>query len=405
MKSRSFFLICSYVREICLPEPGEETILAVMKRTAAILLWICPAALCPAGDAFYVWQQQWSSRVVAAVTNEPATDIYFLATVVPAKGESTLVEVPWAALEASGHRFVPVIRVPLNAFGRDDELLRIADKLKRFDEIQIDLDCPESRLMEYAGMLTRLRPQLPQEKLSITALPAHLGNPAFSEVAAAVDEYTLQVHGLEVPKQISDSAELMNHRVALRAIGRADTLGRSCRVALPCYAYELNFDPETGRFLYLTAERPARRGDTQKRRIAASPADLIELQQHSPRVIWFRLPVEGDRLCLPRAALSEIQSGRAPADGIGIDVTRVSDTTLELTLSNTNVIHAVEAEMSLEWNAPRGAFDLYDGSACPDCVPGQLPTRLTTAIPPPGQSVRIGWFSSAEIPTLKVTFR
>ncbi|MDF7801077.1 DUF3142 domain-containing protein [Pontiellaceae bacterium B1224] len=385
-----------------------------MKQLVLLLSLIFLPSLCVAQNAFYVWQQLWSSNVLEAVCAEPATTLYPVATVVPASGTSTLVQIPWNEVAATDHRFVPVIRIPLQAFNRNDlepELVRLAHALKPFDEIQLDLDCPESRMNEYADLISNLRKQIPQPVLSITVLPCHVGNRSFQRLAETVDSYVLQVHGLAVPETFDDPAELMNRKTADRAIRQAEAWGRPYSIALPCYAYELNFDPTSEKFMYLTAEGPSRRRPTLKKRIAADPADLIDLVstfqtlEHAEQIIWFRLPVKGDRLCLPRPTLCNIEAGELPMSGIECVATAISPTTLELALYNTNVIHATRAELTFTWDKPSGAFDLYQNIDRKQIVPGQLPTTLSVDLPAPGQSVKLGWFSSTNSPKTTVNLK
>ena len=385
-----------------------------MKTAAAILILNLMCGVCTATPSFYVWQQLWSSNVTAAVRAEPATTMYPVAAVVPAAGKSRLVAIPWEQLGGTKHDFVPTVRIPLKAFNRadiEDELVRIAQQLDRFGEIQLDLDCPESRLEEYTGLVRRLRKRIPQKQLSITALPSHLDNRTFPALAAAVDYYVVQVHGLSVPQRIDEQAELMNPAVAQRALAEAESIGRPYAVALPCYAYEMNFDGASGRFLFLTAERPARRAHTVKRRIAAHPADLVRLLsrirtlEHARGIIWFRLPVEGDRLCLPRPALKTIMQGALPGHDTGCTAHPISGSTLELSLRNGNVIDFCTAEVEILWPYPRGAFDLYQGAEADGHPPGFLPERIVVELPPPGRTKKIGWFSALHPPTLTVKLK
>ncbi|MDF7807249.1 DUF3142 domain-containing protein [Pontiellaceae bacterium B12219] len=385
-----------------------------MKHIAPILCLIFLSGMCRAQHAFYVWQQLWSDNVLEAVLEEPATTLYPVVTVMPVTGESTLMQIPWEKLKETKHRFVPVIRIPLKAFNRPDietELVRLADKLTQFDEIQLDLDCPERRIQEYTALLSKLRKKLPQPILSITVLPSHMGNRSFRELVKTTDYYVLQVHGLSVPKHLNDTAELLNRKTADRAIEQAEALGHPYAIALPCYAYELNFNPETGQFSSLTAEGPARRKPSIKKRIAADPMDLVELVarfqslEQARQIIWFRLPAAGDRLCLPRPTLEKIKAGILPAPGIHCEATPISPTTVELTLHNTNIIHATVAELALKWDHPTGAFDLYQPISTPDKIPGQLPKRLTAPIPPPGHPLKLGWFSTANPPTITVNLK
>lgn len=367
-------------------------------------------------DRFYVWQQEWSSSVIAAVFNETLATLYPLAAVVPKEGNCTLINVPWGKLAVADRPVVPVVRIPLGAFKRTDiasELNRITRRLYetaetlRIDEIQLDLDCPERLLPEYHQLIIAYRRDWPDLKLSITALPAHLNNASFRPLAEAVDYYVLQVHGLDVPATFNDQAELLKLSIAERAIRQAEDLERPYRIALPCYAYELNFDQDSGDFLFLTAEHLVENRETIKKRIAANPADLIALLDECQRlkvaegIIWFRLPVEGDRLCLPRAALAKIQQGKQPADQVECRTHRISDTTLELELFNGNTIHAATASLKLDWPESIGTYDLYQ-HVDKESLSARLPTELSISMPPPGEAVRLGWFESKQPPTIKI---
>ena len=397
-----------------LPLLGKPDRVATMKQGIGILFIVFMANLCLAQNSFYVWQQLWSSNVIEAVVNEPATTMYPIATVVPPRGKSKLVRIPWDTLRKTSHRFIPVIRVPLKAFNRADiveELVRIATELSGTEEIQLDLDCPESRLEEYARLIVEFRERVPNRKVSITALPSQLNNRAFPELAATTDYYVLQVHGLNVPKNINETAELMNPRTAKKAISRAEALGHPYSIALPCYAYELNFDPASGAFLFLTAERPVRRQQTIKKRVAANPNDLIQLLEifqqlkHARDIIWFRLPVAGDRLCLPRPTLATIESGECPGNAVECTTRAISDRSIEIELRNQNTIHAQSAMLTLNWKNPRGSFDCHGEAVATAGAPGMLPSEIRVPIPLPGQSTTIGWFETSTPPTITLSLK
>lgn len=356
-------------------------------------------------DAYYVWQQHWSSNVLAAVESETAASLYPLACVVPKSGKSTLTTIPWKRLSTLEHHYIPVIRIPLSAFKRPDladeldgVILRLIRKMEpvQLTEIQLDLDCPERLLGRYLELLKAYRKAHPNLRLSITALPVHLKHKTFHKLADATDYYVIQIHGINVPREYGDPAELLNRTTADKALRQAEALGHPYRVALPCYAYELNFNPASGAFLFLTAEKTTRRTDTIKQRIATDHRDLVELHKitQAQGVIWFRLPVEGDRLCLPRPTLADIQSGKLPKDDVQCRIRPVSDSTTELELYNGNTIHAHQAVLKLSWPKPTGAYDLYRGIHASPPAPGRLPTEITVPMPPPGDAVKIGWFQA-----------
>lgn len=368
-------------------------------------------------DRFYVWQQLWSTNVLSAVANEPTTTIYPVAAVVPEQGSTRPVDIPWKQLAALKHHVVPTIRIPLDAFKRDDiakELSRITKMLQQnakpisFNEIQFDLDCPERLIPEYTKLVSQYRQKQPTLRLSITALPCHLNNSTFKPLAQATDNYVLQVHGLEIPNHIDDPSSLLDLKTAERAIRQAEALGHPYHIALPCYAYELNFDADSGNFLYLTAEGSSPKSNTIKKRIAADQTDLIALQKklpelkHAQGIIWFRLPVEGDRLCTPRADLKELQNGIKTTAAATCRVQRISHSTVELELTNENAIQATTAVLHIDWPKPIGIFDLYQRISTGSILPDQLPTELTVPLPGPGELIKIGWFETSKPPTINI---
>ncbi len=371
-----------------------------------IALFLANNAL--ANDSFYVWQQLWLPAVCDAVVSEDSTEIYPLICVVPASGEPELVKIPWGEISKSRHEFVPVIRIPLSAFNRKDLLQvlgSIVDDLQTsigsFSEIQFDLDCPTRRLNEYSDLIADFRDKFKQLKLSVTVLPTHLGSRDFARLADSVDYYVLQVHGLDVPKNVKDRAELLNRSVADLALKRADKLGRPFKVALPTYAYELNFYAESGKFSHLTAESGSSRGGFRKKRIAASFFDLVELQDSiknidcAQGVIWFRLPVSGDRLCWPRATISELQKGEIPEARVRCKVNRINEKTIEILVLNENVIQSNKVEVVVDWPIAFGAFDLFDSVETREDFSVMFPRKMVVQLPAPGEWVKVGWFQVA----------
>jgi hypothetical protein len=374
-------------------------------------------------DSFYIWQQMWSDNVVTAVTAEASgTDLYPLVCVVPSAGHGLLVNIPWNRLPHDDYSYTPVIRIPLRAFRREDisdELDRITQTLissmepVELKKIQFDLDCPERLLSEYLKLVQSYRRKYPALRLSITALPSHLKHGIFHKLAASADYYVLQVHGIEIPETSVSKAELLNMSVVQKALCQADAVNLPYRVALPCYAYELNFDPGSKNFLFLTAEKPAGHFDALKMRSAARNEDLIELidiihrSQVAKGVIWFRLPVEGDRLCLPRKTIAEIQSGVLPVDDVRCRILPVSSSTIELEVYNANVIHSTRVELHIQWPDSGGSWDVFQSIDVKKTVPGKLPETIYLPMPPPQESLKIGWFraGSNRYPEIEVILK
>ena len=91
----------------------------------------------------------------------------------------------------------------------------VSQLAERWPEVQIDYDCPQSRLSEYEDLLEMWRPDPTSVKFSMTALPCWLGEDAFADVLASVDDYVLQVHSLHLPSKGEQWVSLIEESEAL----------------------------------------------------------------------------------------------------------------------------------------------------------------------------------------------
>ena len=154
----------------------------------------------------YIWQRVWTPQVIAAA--QRSADLVRTWRVLVAEADSTghwiKVAVPWEALQSTGRPIVAVVRID----GRLDDT-RMPPLLDRIallaatpavSGLEIDYDCPTSKLVAYAGFLDALRARLLTTlKLSITALPTWMNSPALERLAPNLDELVLQVHAVDDP--------------------------------------------------------------------------------------------------------------------------------------------------------------------------------------------------------------
>jgi hypothetical protein len=338
----------------------------------------------------YVWQREASPELTRALAEarEALHALYPLAAEInwDAARRPTLTRVPLdhAALAAHGKIGGLVLRIgPWSGpFAADDETARLiaraaADILAAArhagwhpPELQVDFDCAERSLGGYLRWLRALRAVTGEDtRLVFTALPAWLRHrEAFAALAAAADGYVLQVHSLEKPAGGPDAPySLCNYDDALRwARAAAEAApGRPFRVALPTYGYRLAFDAE-GRFFALSAEGPAPRrpAGTITRVVRSDPAEMLRIERALAAepppgcegVIWFRLPVEGDRLNWAMPTFLRVLAGEVPRARI---------------------------EVAARWSAPGLAEIVVENSG-------------DTSEPPPGR-VRIAWPATARL--------
>ncbi len=273
-------------------------------------------------------------------------------------------------------------------------------------ELQIDFDCPTSKLGGYVVWVRALRRRV-DVPVIVTALPSWLGADAFEALADEADGFVLQVHSLERPDGPGEALTLCDPAAAKRAVERAGRIGRPFRVALPTYGYLLAFDAE-GSFIGLSAEgpRPAWPANAQVRQVRADPAAMAELvrtwTKQRPKnmtgVIWYRLPVRGDVLNWRWPTLEAVMAGRTPKPDLRAEVRKPEPGLVEIDLVNGGEADAaIGVTVTTTWTgAPPLAADAVNGfelatSAagrvtfhCRDDNSGDL--RL-----PPGERITIGW--------------
>ena len=285
------------------------------------------------GNGFYVWQQQWTDAVEAAVIDELTAgthDLYILGgelEYVNGAARWRLPSVPeWHWRKT---RVTAVLRLPVRAL--DDLEISAAKTIARavalkVNRIQLDVDVPERAIVRYAELLEKLRRDWPESAgklhLGVTLLPCHLPHSEVSMVLKAIDEPIIQLHGIDAPKSCSDHWALMNRSTAFGALRAARKLDSRFKMALPSYAYVLTFNAD-GSFRRLYAEGLPDDFTLPQgtiRALAAPDLELIHEILSSPLclpTIWFRLPVSGaDRWCFSRETLASLERGEKPTPSI-----------------------------------------------------------------------------------------
>lgn len=180
--------------------------------------------------------------------------------------------------------------------------------------------------------------------LVITALPSWLSRDSFGALVQATDGYVLQVHSLERPRGPDDAtAVLCDPKRARQAVERAARFGVPFRVALPTYGYRLVFDAQ-GRFAGASAEGPPTTsppGGVQ-RVLSADPVAMSDLvaQWTADRpalltgILWYRMPVEGDRWNWRWSTLEAVMAGHAPKDSVTASLIAREPGLLDLQIAN-----------------------------------------------------------------------
>lgn len=355
----------------------------------SLLLGGCAAsAPAPLEQQVYVWQRQWSGAhaVALAQTRADFSTLRVLALQAHPRAGWGPAAVDLRQLAADGRPVIAVVRLDgqlpqLDATRIDAEVLHVVRTWRTagvaLRGVEIDHDCATARLPAYAALLRQLRGALPADlALSITALPAWLDSPALAPLLRTVDSSVLQVHAVNAP-----AAGLFDPAQARRWTDRyAQRSATPFWLALPAYGVALIDGTDADAAPLIESEVPlAASGARHELRVSpqqlAAFVDALRARRppHLAGIVWFRLPLPGDRRAWPLATLQAVVHGRplqaavqVQASGTGpiYDLTLANDGTTAATPPQRVVLRGSACEAGdalgdyrLQWPAPSPRFE------------------------------------------------
>jgi hypothetical protein len=392
-------------------EPADTTPTA-NARSAPV---IAPVASAPATSnaptssgltsSVYVWQRAWMPANVTALNDSKAvfSELRVLAAQEQPREGWIDARVDLDALKADGRAVRPVIRIDgrlptldANAIAKraHDLVANWRAAGLRVDGIEIDFDCATARLADYAKLLAAIKPRLPSDAtLSITALPAWIGASGLADVLAQADEAVLQVHAVSDPKH-----GLFDPKQARQWIGDfAKQTTKPFRIALPAYGSALVLDAD-GRTVGVESEAaladPGVRMElfSDPRAVAGLLRDLEKTPPPNLRgIVWFRLPLPGDRRAWPLATIAAVINGKELHSAWTPAISDGGNGAFDVTVHNSGNLEAV-----LPASVDIGGTGCSDADALPGYRiehTGVTPrfVRETSATLPATQSRPIGW--------------
>ncbi len=322
----------------------------------------------PMGSQAYVWQRAWTLAVVEAVeagiSDANASGgfdrlVILAAELTPSTGPggTVMVRPDYAACRRSGRAVGLAIRV--NAYSGEFEaegaltrhLVEVASAALAAArsggvepvELQLDFDCPTAKLAGYRVWVQAVRQASAPVPVVITALPSWMGSRDFGELIETADGFVLQVHSVNPRLLTAEGSALCDPVAARAAVERAAGFGRPFRVALPTYSYLAGVDA-AGKLVGLAAEadRPSWGDGVRLVRLSSDPSAMAALVRDwtadrpasMTGVLWYRLPVAGDRLNWHGRTLAAVAAGRTPRAVLIVAAKRTEPNLSDITISN-----------------------------------------------------------------------
>jgi hypothetical protein len=308
----------------------------------------------PLPNDAYVWQRVWTPTVMAAArrSSDLVRSWRILVAEADRSGRWTRVSVPWAELRATARPIVAVLRMDgrLNEERMSallDQVAAMVDDIEGpLAGVEIDYDCPTSRLATYARFLAGLRTRLPASiRLSITALPTWMNSVDLERLVPPLDEMVLQVHAVDEPRR-----GLFNPaRAESRVRDFARRIDLPFRVALPAYDVRVTWHRD-GALASVEGEVPLLTGAASGETLRAAPeavvAFLHAMRRAAPDnlvgVAWFRLPTDADRRAWSPGTWRAVLTDRLSPSRLSASLVPAEAADLwTVTLSNDGAVDAV----------------------------------------------------------------
>jgi hypothetical protein len=181
----------------------------------------------------------------------------------------------------------------------------------------------------------------------------------FETLIRNVDSFVLQVHSVTPPRSTEHRIDLCPVDAARKAVEIAGSFEVPFRVALPTYGYLVAYDSK-GNYVGLSAETlpsdwPMDSFIKEAWSDPKSIAGLVsEWENQRPcsmqGLIWFRMPIEGDRMNWPWQTFNEVRKGNIPMPKLIIDVHQSSNELIEVFLCNQgNATAFTPPEVIISW--------------------------------------------------------
>jgi hypothetical protein len=410
-------LLCASVFvSTCQPASNSNKITASPNTSAAAEATTLRA---PLSQEVYIWQRQWRPANQTALVQSQGVfqGLRILALQAHPKPNGAdiwfEVAVNHAWLQADPRPKIAVVRLDGQFTHLNDEevINKITQVLANWQAkgthiagVEIDHDSASSKLPAYHYFLKKLKALLPAElKLSITALPAWLNSADFTALFSSIDELVLQIHSVSDPRLgLFDAEQGWQWVQQLSKISAVPYL-----IALPAYGSAVISTASGYKVESETPLRDQRQSANAVQELMADPqmlqAFVQKLQNQTDEklkgIIWFRLPLEGDKRVWPLSTLIAVAQQGVLTPNIELEIRgeTTASNFMEPNLNDGNTPNKDEAQLyqlilinkgNIAGSLPRilslaaqacSGYDAQNGYSVSK-MQGQLAWQLTTEL-------------------------
>ena len=372
--------------------------------------------------AAYVWSPQWGPEASLAVgvdrlpSEISRLKVYIGTTHFP--GGTQAFALDWKALAGSGRTLTLVVASGPAAvnFRNAPDLGPAGDLLAqalsearaasaKVDRVQLDLECPPSKLAGYVKALGPFRARFPGLETVISVLPSWIKESELPALVAACDRFSLHLgpgYGLGGVHSRTD------FKAAERWVSEVATLGRPFRLGLPITSHYLCRD-ENGTLLgSVPVGRMPPAGTSKVEPVVADPvalpAFLRRMEALAPAQLegfdWLRLPMPGDAGTWSSEGMLAALRGKVVQRSIRASL--VPDEGMSrVVVTNDGMVPMPAPLVKVSWRG--GEVQACDGfGAWEILLSGGDSFRLrpseSASLVPAGESLTIGWIRFATEP-------
>jgi len=375
-----------------------------------------------AENTVYIWNRNWTPEIKESITDLRNCVSHYAVLCGELKYRGNHWEAFQVRIDGSyfeeGSKITLAVRIPESAsrpfsVGNFEDFLGLlakvmdsaAEALARngivADGLQLDYDCPTSKLNDYAQLLDAIVGRFPGLKVSVTALPTWLGASSFKGLASKTAFYVLQLHAFEIPKDPARDGKIFLSEEATAYVKTAADLNHPFYISLPTYGYEILYNQE-GRFIGLRAEGALRNSskkvkhrvvETKTEEILSFLARLDESEvQGLQGIYWFRMPVESDEFNWSVDSFKSVIERHMPTLSFSVTHEFREKNLVEVYLVNSGERNTKDQVcFSINWKEGEPfAHDIL-GKYREDGTLGAR-TQIVGPAPKVGQKAMIGWF-------------